>query len=334
MRPMSERLVEDSPSQDRDPASRDLVAVLYGRGLLDLVYEAAGVHRLHHDPEMVQCASLLSVKTGGCPENCTYCPQSAHYETGVESSPLMAVDDVVAAAARAKTGGADRFCMGAAWRQVSDGPDFDQVLEMVSAVKSVGLETCVTLGMINADQAHRLRRAGLDYYNHNLDTGRNFYGAIVTTRSYDERLKTLRYVRKAGMKVCCGGILGMGESDDDRIDLLCELARQRPQPESVPVNTLIAVQGTPLAEQQALEWDVVVRVIATARILMPKAKVRLSAGRMEMSEVTQALCFLAGANSIFLGDRLLTAPNPEPGEDFKLLERLGLRGASECPATS
>ena len=232
--------------------TRQQVAALYGRGLLDLVYEAAGVHRRYHDPETVQCASLLSVKTGGCPEDCAYCPQSAHYDTGVESSALMRVGDVVTAAERAKAGGADRFCMGAAWRQASDGPEFDRVIEMVRAVKGFGLETCVTLGMIDAGQAGRLRDAGLDYYNHNLDSGPDFYETIITTRSYEDRLETLRHVREAGIKVCCGGILGMGEDDDDRIDLLVELARQQPQPESVPINTLVTVEGTPLAEQSAV----------------------------------------------------------------------------------
>ena len=311
---------------DGTSVTRERVAAIYGRGLLDLVYEAAGVHRRHHDPGTVQCASLLSVKTGGCPEDCAYCPQSARYDTGVASSGLMRVSDVAAAAARARAGGADRFCIGAAWRQAADGPAFDQVLEMVGAVKALGLETCATLGMLDRGQAERLHDAGLDYYNHNLDSGRDFYGSIITTRSYDDRLDTLRHVRDAGIKVCCGGILGMGESHDDRIDLLYELARQRPQPESVPINTLVAVGGTPLAGQTAVPWHEVVRVIATARILMPEAKVRLSAGRLQMDEVTQALCFLAGANSIFLGDRLLTTPNPEPGEDAALLERLGLHG--------
>jgi len=240
----------------------------------------------------------------------------------------MSLSDVVTAAERAKGAGADRFCMGAAWPQVSNGPEFDRVLNMVRAVKEMGLETCVTLGMLEADHAKRLSAAGLDYYNHNLDSGREFYPSIITTRSYDDRLETLQHVRDAGIKVCCGGILGMGESDDDRIDLLFELARQDPYPESVPINALVAVEGTPLADQSSLDWDLVVRMIATARILMPTAKVRLSAGRMEMGEVTQALCFLAGANSIFLGDQLLTTPNPEPGEDFELLQRLGLRGES------
>ena len=305
--------------------TRGDVAAIYGRGLLDLVYEAASVHRRHHDPEAVQCASLLSVETGGCPEDCAYCPQSAHYDTGVEPSGLMRVDDVAAAAARARAAGADRFCIGAAWREASDGPAFDQVLAMIGAVNAEGLETCATLGMLDRSQAERLRNAGLDYYNHNLDTGRAFYGSIITTRTYDDRLATLREVRHAGIKVCCGGILGMGETHADRIDLLWELARQEPYPESVPINTLVPVGGTPLGDQPPVPWDEVVRVIAAARILMPAAKVRLSAGRMEMGEVTQALCFLAGANSIFLGDRLLTTPNPEPDTDAALLDRLGLR---------
>ncbi len=311
---------------DNDSLTREHVTGLYGRGLLDLVYEAAGVHRRHHDPAAVQCASLLSVKTGGCPEDCAYCPQSAHYDTGVEATGLMSVSDVATAAARARAGGADRFCIGAAWRQAADGPAFDRVIAMVGAIKAQGLESCATLGMLDPGQAERLREAGLDYYNHNLDSGRDFYESIVTTRSYDDRLDTLRHVRDAGIKVCCGGILGMGESRDDRIDLLFELARQRPQPESVPINTLVAVEGTPLADRPPVLWDDVVRMIATARILMPASKVRLSAGRMQMGEVTQALCFLAGANSIFLGDRLLTTPNPQPDADAAFLERLGLHG--------
>ncbi len=311
---------------EHDSLTRHSVAALYGRGLLDLVYEAAGVHRRHHDPAAVQCASLLSVKTGGCPEDCAYCPQSAHYDTGVEATRLMSVSEVATAAARARAGGADRFCIGAAWRQAADGPAFDQVIAMVGAIKAQGLESCATLGMLDSGQAQRLREAGLDYYNHNLDSGRDFYASIVTTRAYDDRLDTLRHVRDAGMKVCCGGILGMGESHDDRIDLLFELARQRPQPESVPINTLVAVEGTPLAERDPVPWDDVVRMIAAARILMPQSKVRLSAGRMQMGEVTQALCLLAGANSIFLGDRLLTTPNPEPDADAAFLERLGLHG--------
>jgi len=317
---------------ENDSLTRESVAALYGRGLLDLVYEAAGVHRRHHDPSAVQCASLLSVKTGGCPEDCAYCPQSARYDTGVESTGLMNVSDVADEAARARAGGADRFCIGAAWRQAADGPAFDQVLEMIGEIKALGLESCATLGMLDRGQAERLREAGLDYYNHNLDTGRGFYESIITTRTYDDRLDTLRHVREAGIKVCCGGILGMGESRDDRIDLLFELARQSPQPESVPINTLVAVQGTPLADRDPVPWDEVVRMIAAARILMPRSKVRLSAGRMQMEEVVQALCFLAGANSIFLGDRLLTTPNPEPDADAAFLQRLGLRGTAAVRA--
>ena len=273
----------------------------------------------------VQCAALLSVKTGGCPENCAYCPQSAHYRTGVEAEPLMDVEAVASAARDAKANGADRFCLGAAWREVQDGPSFDRVLEMVGAVKRAGLETCVTLGMLTPPQAARLQDAGLDYYNHNLDTGRAFYDRIITTRRYDDRLQTLAAVRAAGLKVCCGGILGMGESHDDRIDLLHELARQHPQPESVPINTLVAVAGTPLEDQPPVAWDDLLRVVAAARLLMPHARIRLSAGRLQMSDTLQAFCFLAGANSIFLGDRLLTTPNAPAGTDFALLERLGLR---------
>ncbi len=321
------------PAMENDTLPRDRVAALYGRGLLDLVYEAAGVHRRHHDPSAVQCASLLSVKTGGCPEDCAYCPQSAHYDTGVESNGLMGVSEVAEAAARARAGGADRFCIGAAWRQATDGPAFERVLDMVGEIKAQGLESCATLGMLDRGQAERLREAGLDYYNHNLDSGRDFYESIITTRTYDDRLETLRHVRDAGIKVCCGGILGMGEGHDDRIDLLCELARQHPQPESVPINTLVAVRGTPLAEQAPVAWDDVVRMVATARILMPASKVRLSAGRLQMPESTQALCFLAGANSIFLGDRLLTTPNPEPDADAALLQRLGLHGEAGSRAT-
>ena len=312
--------------------TRDDVANVYHRGLLSLVFEAAQTHRQHHDPAEVQCASLLSVKTGGCPENCSYCPQSAHYDTGVDADPLMSVEQVTAAAHAAKSSGADRFCLGAAWREASDGPEFDRVLEMVSAIKATGLETCVTLGMLSDDQATRLRQAGLDYYNHNLDTGRSFYSSIVTTRSYDDRLRTLRAVRSAGMKVCCGGILGMGESHDDRIDLLHELARQTPPPESVPINTLVAVDGTPLEQQPPVPWDDLVRMIATARLLMPHSKIRLSAGRLQMSDTLQAFCFLAGANSIFLGDRLLTTANASVSADFGLLERLGLRATAATDA--
>ena len=308
-----------------DTLTRHSVADLYGRGLLSLVFDAAEIHRRAHDPAEIQCASLLSVKTGGCPEDCAYCPQSAHYPTDVADEPLMSTETVVETARTAKANGADRFCLGAAWREVSDGPEFDRILHMITAIKTTGLETCVTLGMLAPHQAVQLREAGLDFYNHNLDTGREFYSKLITTRTYDDRLNTLQAVRDAGLKVCCGGILGMGESHDDRIDLLYELASQTPQLESVPINTLVPVDGTPLEGQAPVTWDDLVRVIAVARILMPRAKIRLSAGRSQMSDTLQAFCFLAGANSVFLGDRLLTTPNNPPDQDLMLLERLGLR---------
>jgi biotin synthase len=304
---------------------REEVERLFALPLLDLVHEAARVHRLHHDPGEVQCSALLSIKTGGCPEDCGYCPQSAHFETGLSREPLLPLDAVREAASRARAAGADRFCMGAAWREVKDGRDFDHVLDMVREVKALGLETCCTLGMLTPDQARRLQEAGLDYYNHNLDTSREYYPRIIGTRTYDERLATLRTVREAGMHVCCGGILGLGESESDRVGLLLELARLDPQPESVPLNALVAVPGTPLADRPPLRWDEMVRAVAVARLLMPKARIRLSAGRAELGEPAQALCLLAGANSIFLGERLLTTPNPDPGEDAVLLGRLGLR---------
>jgi biotin synthase len=295
----------------------------YERPLLDLVYEAQTVHRRHHDPRRVQWSTLLSIKTGGCPEDCGYCSQSAHWKTSAPREPLMSVDDVVAAARRAREGGASRFCMGAAWRRPADR-DLARVEEMVTAVKALGLETCATLGSLDAPAAARLRAAGLDYYNHNLDTSREHYGLIVTTRTYDERIGTLRHAREAGLKVCCGGILGMGESRADRVGLLCELANLSPPPESVPINALVPIEATPLADAPPLDWTEFVRTTATARILMPTSAVRLSAGRKEMPEAVQALCFLAGANSIFAGDRLLTTPNPGADEDRRLLERLGL----------
>ena len=293
--------------------------------LLELVFEAASVHRDHHVPGAVQLAQLYRVKTGGCPEDCGYCSQSAHFQTSVEREPLAEISEVVAHATAARENGADRFCMGAAWREVKDGPEFDRVLDMVREVKALGMETCVTLGMLNPDQARRLRDAGLDYYNHNLDTGASHYDRIVTTRGYDERLATLGHVREAGISVCCGGILGLGEDRRARAELLFELARMDPQPESVPINELVAVEGTPLADAEPVDWSELVRVIAAARILMPRAAVRLSAGRTELTEEAQALCFLAGANSIFVGDELLTTPNPEPSSDAALFEKLGLR---------
>ncbi|MFN7962265.1 MAG: biotin synthase BioB [Thermoanaerobaculia bacterium] len=304
-----------------DPAE---VEALLGRPLLELVLEAALVHREHHQMGQVQCSQLLSIKTGGCPEDCAYCSQSAHHRTPVEREPLLPLEQVVAEAEKARDQGADRFCMGAAWREVRDGAEFERVLEMVREVKALGLETCVTLGMLGARQAERLREAGLDYYNHNLDTGRSFYGEVITTRSLDDRLATLEAVRRAGLRVCTGGIVGLGEPLRARAELLAELASLDPQPESVPINTLVRVAGTPLEAAEPVDWAELVRMVAAARILMPRSVVRLSAGRTELSEEAQALCFLAGVNSIFLGDELLTTPNPSPDSDAALLAKLGL----------
>lgn len=301
------------------------VEALLSRPLLELVFEAASVHRRHHDAGALQCSQLLSVKTGGCPEDCGYCSQSAHWKTDVGRERLLSVEQVLAEASGAKAAGADRFCMGAAWREVKDGAEFEQVLEMVRAVKGLGLETCVTLGMLEPHQAAELRDAGLDYYNHNLDTGRSHYAEVVSTRDYDDRLRTLRTVREAGIHVCAGGILGLGEDQHARAELLNELASLDPQPESVPINALVPVDGTPMEKNDAVDWSELVRTIAAARILMPRAVLRLSAGRTELDEATQALCFLAGANSIFVGNQLLTTPNPEPGTDAALMEKLGLR---------
>jgi biotin synthase len=302
------------------------IQALYARPLLELVFEAATVHRAFHDPLSVQCSQLLSIKTGGCAENCGYCSQSAHHKTPVEREPLMQIDTVLAAAKRAKDGGADRFCMGAAWREIKDGPEFDRVLEMVKGVHDLGLESCVTLGMLTSDQADRLAGAGLDYYNHNLDTGRSHYDKIVTTRTFDDRLQTLDNVRQAGLHVCAGGILGLGESRDQRAELIFELSSLEPQPESVPINALVPVEGTPMADSQVVDWTEMVRTVAVARIAMPKCRVRLSAGRQELSEEAQAMCFLAGANSIFVGDELLTTPNPSRSSDASMLAKLGLNG--------
>jgi biotin synthase len=314
-------------------AARATVAAaeaLLARPLLELVLEAALVHRRWHDPARVQCSQLLSIKTGGCPEDCGYCSQSAHHATAVAREPLLAVEDVLERARAAKASGADRFCMGAAWREVKDGPELERVLAMVRGVKALGLETCATLGMCDAGQARRLKDAGLDYYNHNLDTGRSHYAAVVTTRGYDERLATLANVRAAGMKVCCGGILGMGEERRARAELLAELAGLDPQPESVPINTLVRVAGTPMEAAAELDWTELVRTVAAARILMPRAVVRLSAGRTELHEAAQALCFLAGANSIFVGEELLTTPNPAPASDAALLAKLGLEALASA----
>ncbi|CAN5727704.1 biotin synthase BioB [soil metagenome] len=309
------------------------VAQIYRTPLLELILRASEVHRQHHDPSEVQVCRLLSVKTGGCPEDCAYCPQAARYHTAVEAEPLMDVQEVLDAARQAKADGSTRFCMGAAWREVKDDARFEQVLEMVRGIKVIGgLEVCCTLGMVSADQARRLKEAGLDAYNHNLDSSEAFYDRIITTRTYSDRLDTLRHVREAGLSVCCGGIIGLGESEDDRIALLQTLANLPEPPESVPINALVAVEGTPLADRPRIDLWPMVRSIATARILMPRSMVRLSAGRLELSESDQALCFLAGANSIFAGEKLLTTPNPEVDQDRALFENLGLRPKRANPS--
>lgn len=308
--------------------TRESVREIYNRPLLDLIFSAQQVHRKFHDAARVQLCRLLSIKTGGCPEDCGYCPQSAHYETGVRNQPLMAVDEVYRAAQKARDEGASRFCMGAAWREVRDGRDFDAVLEMVRAVASLKLEVCCTLGMLNDDQARRLADAGLTAYNHNLDTSPEFYGHVITTRRYEDRLRTIQAVRHAGITVCCGGIIGMGESDEDRIGLLQQLANLEPHPESVPINMLVRVDGTPLAYAESVDPFVMARMIAAARLLMPASMVRLSAGRNSLTREAVSLCFLAGANSIFVGEKLLTTPNPERDDDDRLLRDLGLRGLS------
>ncbi len=301
------------------------VQSIYDRPLLELVFTAQQIHRQHHEANAVQMCRLLSIKTGGCPEDCGYCPQSAHYETSVERAGMLDVDEVLAKAREAKSEGSTRFCMGAAWREVRDGKDFDAVLQMVRGVAALQMEVCCTLGMLTESQAERLAEAGLTAYNHNLDTSPEYYGEIITTRRYEDRLQTLECVRKAGITVCCGGIIGMGESDADRVGLLHQLASLNPHPESVPINMLVSVEGTPLGEAAPIDPLVLVRTIATARLLMPQSMVRLSAGRRALTREAAALCFLAGANSIFTGEKLLTTPNPEIDEDERLFRDLGLR---------
>jgi len=303
--------------------TREDVRALFALPFPELIFRAQSVHRLHFDPREVQISTLLSIKTGGCPEDCAYCPQSVHYDTGVKAEKLMHLDAVVAEARAAKHAGASRFCMGAAWREPKDR-DLDKVCEMVEGVKALGLETCATLGMLTGGQAKRLKAAGLDYYNHNLDTSPEYYGAIITTRAYQDRLDTLAHVREAGIQVCCGGIVGMGESAEDRVGMIATLANLPVHPESVPINMLVEVEGTPLARGVKLDPIDFVRTVAVARLTMPESVVRLSAGREDMSDETQALCFLAGANSIFYGPKLLTTPNPERDHDMRLMDRLGL----------
>jgi biotin synthase len=300
------------------------VRAIHDLPLLELVHRAQTVHREAFGDNKVQLCSLLSIKTGGCPENCAYCPQSVHHDTGVKAEKLMQVDEVLAAARKARDAGATRFCMGAAWREAPESEHFDRVLSMVRGVRELGMEACATLGMITSDQAHALAGAGLTAYNHNLDTSDDHYRKIITTRTYEDRLRTLQHVRDAGINVCCGGIIGMGEPVDARARMLQILANQTEHPESVPINALVAVEGTPLADQKRVETTEMVRMIASARILMPRAMVRLSAGRLQMNDEAQLLCMLAGANSIFFGEKLLTTGNPEYEEDMALLARAGI----------
>jgi biotin synthase len=324
--PVDQTVSLPAPANSKISGLRDRALALFDLSFNDLLFQAQTVHRENFDPNRVQRSTLLSIKTGGCPEDCGYCPQSARFQTGIEGQALLPIDQVVATARAAKENGASRFCMGAAWR----GPkarDLEPVLEMVREVKKLGLETCCTLGMLKEGQAQQLKEAGLDYYNHNLDTAPEFYGKVVTTRDYQARLDTLERVRKAGISVCCGGIVGMGESRDERAGLIAQLASLDPQPESVPINQLVQVEGTPLHGIDALPWTEFVRTIAVARILMPKSHVRLSAGRASMDEAVQALCFLAGANSIFYGEKLLTTGNPDVERDNALFAALGLRPA-------
>ena len=305
--------------------TRPEIASIYRQPILDLLIDAQTVHRKFHPENEIQMCRLLSIKTGGCPEDCAYCPQSAHYSTGVERQPLMNKEEVMVFARRAQQEGATRFCMGAAWREAPEGREFESVLESVRAVRALGMEVCCTLGMLSDGQADALKQAGLTAYNHNLDTSPEFYPSIITTRTYQERLDTIAAVRKAGITVCCGGIVGMGESDEDRIGLLHQLATLDPHPESVPINMLVRAAGTPLGSRPDLDPIIMVRTIATARILMPRSRVRLAAGRKQLPREAVVLCFMAGANSIFCGEKLLTTPNPAPDQDSELLRDLGLK---------
>ncbi|TVZ26486.1 biotin synthase [Gillisia sp. Hel_I_86] len=305
--------------------TKEEILEIYNKPFMDLLYEAASVHRGNHDPNVVQVSTLLSIKTGGCPEDCGYCPQAARYHTAIEGNDLMSVNQVKAQALRAKASGSSRVCMGAAWRNVKDGEEFDSVLEMVRTINKLDMEVCCTLGMITENQAQRLAEAGLYAYNHNLDSSEEYYKEVISTRGYQDRLDTIGNVRKTHVTVCSGGIIGMGESNNDRAGMLVALATLSPQPESVPINALVPVEGTPLEEQAPVSiWDMV-RMVATTRIVMPETQVRLSAGRTQMSREGQAMCFFAGANSIFAGDKLLTTPNPDVGEDMEMFNALGLQ---------
>lgn len=321
---MTQTAIADNDDNLRNDWDVEEIDSLFNLPFNDLMFHAQQVHRQYFDPNQVQVSTLLSIKTGRCPEDCGYCPQSVRYDTGLEVEPLMPLEQVIEAARAAKAKGSSRFCMGAAWRSPKDR-DLDPVIEMVKEVKALGLETCLTLGMLTEAQTQRLKQAGLDYYNHNLDTSPEFYGEIITTRTYQDRLDTLEHVRNAGMNVCCGGIVGMGESRYDRVRLLQQLANQPHHPESVPVNMLVRVEGTPLDRAEDFDHLEFVRTVAVARIMMPKSYVRLSAGREEMSEEMQALCFLAGANSVFYGEKLLTTPNPGADKDQQLFDKLGIQ---------
>ncbi|MDA8018505.1 MAG: biotin synthase BioB [Thermoanaerobaculia bacterium] len=320
-----------SPKNVRHDWSDGEIRALHDLALTELLFRAQAVHRQHHAADEVQLCTLMSIKTGACPEDCAYCPQSARWNTELEVERLLDVDTVLDAARAARRAGSTRFCMGAAWRQVKDNTDFDSVLDMVRGVRDLGLEACCTLGMLTEEQAKKLADAGLTAYNHNLDTSEAFYGEVITTRTYDDRLRTLGAARKAGITLCSGGILGMGESIEDRIAMLLTLASLDPHPESVPINALVSVPGTPLADRPPLDTFELVRMIATTRLVLPTSVVRLSAGRTEMSDEAQALCFMAGANSIFAGDKLLTTPNPGEDRDRALLKRLGLRPMTQGP---
>ena len=304
--------------------TKEEIIAIYNRPMMDLLYEAATIHREQHDPNVVQVSTLLSIKTGGCPEDCGYCPQAARYHTDIKGNDLMTVSQVKAQALRAKSSGSSRVCMGAAWRNVKDGPEFDQVLEMVRTINKLEMEVCCTLGMITENQAKRLAEAGLYAYNHNLDTSEDYYKEMISTRAFEDRLQTIENVRKSNVTVCSGGIIGMGESIEDRAGMLVALSTLNPQPESVPINALVAVKGTPMENEKPVAIWEMIRMVATARIVMPETQVRLSAGRTEMSREGQAMCFFAGANSIFAGDKLLTTPNPDVEDDMEMFALLGL----------
>ena len=311
-------------SETRHNWTKEEILEIYNQPIMDLLYQAATMHRVHHDPNTVQVSTLLSIKTGGCPEDCGYCPQAARYHTDIEGNDLMSVQQVKAQALRAKSSGSSRVCMGAAWRNVKDGEEFDQVLEMVRTINKLDMEVCCTLGMITENQAKRLAEAGLYAYNHNLDSSEEYYKEVISTRGYEDRLETINNVRKTNVTVCSGGIIGMGESLADRACMLVALSTLNPQPESVPINALVAVDGTPLEDQKPVSIWEMVRMVATTRIVMPETQVRLSSGKTQMSQEGQSLCFFAGSNSIFAGDKLLTTPNPDVNEDMKLFNLLGL----------